>query len=271
MSDPNHLHVFLVFQDLLQAVKDPGEDSTDDEGIDQEYHSDSSEELEFESDEEGNYLGRKQSSSAEEDEESGDEEGEEEEEVEDDSEDEKEEESPGTSKQKKSDDKPSSSGAATKKASTKELAKGDPSKPEYQDSDTSDEEDIRNTVGNIPMHWYDEYKHIGYDWDAKKIIKPPQGDQIDEFLRKIEDPDFWRTVKDPLTGQDVRLTDEDIALIKRIVSGRSPTRITMSTNPGSSGSPRRWKRCPSRTCPTTSAPSCPPCPKRSACRAWCTP
>jgi len=113
MSDPSHLHVFLVFQDLLQAVKDPGEDSTDDEGIDQEYHSDSSEELEFESDEEGNYLGRKQSSSAEEDEESGDEEGEEEEEVEDDSEDEKEEESPGTSKQKKSDDKPSSSGAAT--------------------------------------------------------------------------------------------------------------------------------------------------------------
>jgi len=224
MSDPNHLHVFLVFQDLLQAVKDPGEDSTDDEGIDQEYHSDSSEELEFESDEEGNYLGRKQSSSAEEDEESGDEEGEEEEEEEDDSEDEKEEESPGTSKQKKSDDKPSSSGAATKKASTRELPKGDPSKPEYQDSDTSDEEDIRNTVGNIPMHWYDEYKHIGYDWDAKKIIKPPQGDQIDEFLRKIEDPDFWRTVKDPLTGQDVRLTDEDIALIKRIVSGRIPNK-----------------------------------------------
>ncbi|XP_013114128.2 ribosome biogenesis protein BOP1 homolog [Stomoxys calcitrans] len=93
---------------------------------------------------------------------------------------------------------------------------------EYENSDTSDEEDIRNTVGNIPMHWYDDYKHIGYDWDAKKIIKPPKGDQIDDFLRKIEDPNFWRTVKDPQTGQEVVLTDADIELIKRINSGRIP-------------------------------------------------
>lgn len=48
-----------------------------------------------------------------------------------------------------------------------------PNYDEYNNnSDTSDEEDIRNTVGNIPMHWYDEYKHIGYDWDAKQIGKP---------------------------------------------------------------------------------------------------
>lgn len=32
---------------------------------------------------------------------------------------------------------------------------------EYADCDTSDEEDIRNTVGNIPMNWYNEYKHLG--------------------------------------------------------------------------------------------------------------
>lgn len=93
---------------------------------------------------------------------------------------------------------------------------------EYNESDTSDEEDVRNTVGNIPMHWYDEYKHIGYDWDAKQIQKPIQGDQIDEFLRKIEDPNFWRTVKDPQTGQEVILTEEDIGLIKRINAGRVP-------------------------------------------------
>ncbi|KAH8331439.1 hypothetical protein KR074_003580 [Drosophila pseudoananassae] len=216
-------------EDLLQAVKDPGEDSTDDEGIDQEYQSDSSEDLEFESDEEGNYLGRKKgagSSEGEDDE--GDEEGEEDEEEEDDSEDDEsaeggEDEKPTTSKQKKSDDEPSSSKVSKKpQPPTQELVKRDPSHPEYHDSDTSDEEDIRNTVGNIPMHWYDEYKHIGYDWDAKKIVKPPQGDQIDEFLRKIEDPNFWRTVKDPQTGQEVLITDEDIALIKRIVSGRIP-------------------------------------------------
>lgn len=94
---------------------------------------------------------------------------------------------------------------------------------EYEDDgDSSDEEDIRNTVGNIPLHWYDEYKHIGYDWDGKKIIKPPQRDQIDEFLKKMEDPDFWRTVKDPQTGQDVVLSDDDIQLIKKIMKQRNP-------------------------------------------------
>lgn len=203
-------------QDLLQAVKDPGEDTTDDEGIDQEYQSDSSEDLEFESDEEGNYLGRKANNEAEddaeEDEDDDDEEDEDSDEASEDNDDAKEE-------------KPSSSKTAagqTKVEPIIQIIPRDPSKPEYEDWDTSDEEDIRNTVGNIPMHWYDEYKHIGYDWDAKKIVKPPKGDQIDDFLRKIEDPNFWRTVKDPQTGQEVLLTDEDIALIKRVNSGRIP-------------------------------------------------
>lgn len=93
---------------------------------------------------------------------------------------------------------------------------------EYAGGDTSDEEDIRNTVGNIPMHWYDEYKHIGYDWEGNRLIKPPKTDAIDDFLKKMEDPNFWRTVKDPQTGQNVVLTDEDIGLIKRIMSGRNP-------------------------------------------------
>ncbi|KAH1018681.1 ribosome biogenesis protein BOP1 homolog [Dendroctonus ponderosae] len=93
---------------------------------------------------------------------------------------------------------------------------------EYDAFDTSDEEDIRNTVGNIPKNWYDEYKHLGYDWDGKQIIKPEAGDHLDEFLKKMEDPDFWRTVKDPQTGQNVILSEEDINLIKRIKAQKIP-------------------------------------------------
>nr|XP_029722419.1 ribosome biogenesis protein BOP1 homolog [Aedes albopictus] len=100
--------------------------------------------------------------------------------------------------------------------------KGGKNQDEYAGGDTSDEEDIRNTVGNIPMHWYDEYKHIGYDWEGNRLIKPPKTDAIDDFLKKMEDPNFWRTVKDPQTGQNVILTDEDIGLIKRIMSGKNP-------------------------------------------------
>ncbi|KAG9301386.1 hypothetical protein G9A89_018058 [Geosiphon pyriformis] len=73
-----------------------------------------------------------------------------------------------------------------------------------------------NTVGNIPMKWYDDYPHIGYDIDGKKIMKPAKGDELDKFLDKMEDPNMWISVKDNLTQQDVKLTDEELDIIRRI-------------------------------------------------------
>jgi ribosome biogenesis protein ERB1 len=53
------------------------------------------------------------------------------------------------------------------------------------------QQDLRNTVGNIPLNWYDDYPHIGYDLDGRKLVKPKLGDKLDDFLRRMEDPDFW--------------------------------------------------------------------------------
>lgn len=92
---------------------------------------------------------------------------------------------------------------------------------EYE-HDSSDEEDVLNTIGNIPYEWYKDYVHIGYDNQGRKIIKPPREDEIDEFLRKMDDPLYWRTVKDNLTGQNVVLTDNDVDLIKRIKNAKNP-------------------------------------------------
>ncbi|ROT74343.1 putative ribosome biogenesis protein BOP1 [Penaeus vannamei] len=47
-------------------------------------------------------------------------------------------------------------------------------------------------AGNIPMNWYDEYPHMGYDLDGNPIIKPDKGDKLDQFLRMLEDPDHER-------------------------------------------------------------------------------
>ncbi|XP_076373402.1 ribosome biogenesis protein bop1 isoform X2 [Tachypleus tridentatus] len=88
--------------------------------------------------------------------------------------------------------------------------------------DSSDEEDLRNTVGNIPLRWYDEYPHIGYDLDGKKILKPRTSDELDQFLKKMDDPNYWRTVRDNTTGQDVILTDNDLELIQQIQKSRYP-------------------------------------------------
>ena len=39
--------------------------------------------------------------------------------------------------------------------------------------------EIRNTVGNIPKEWYEDYPHIGYDLGGSKIIRPGgKGDQV---------------------------------------------------------------------------------------------
>lgn len=94
-------------------------------------------------------------------------------------------------------------------------------KDEYE-YDSSDEEDIRNTIGKVPIKWYDEYKHIGYNWEGQKILKPEKGDELDNFLKRMEDPDFWRTIKDSQTGQDVVLNEEDIDLIVRIQKQKVP-------------------------------------------------
>lgn len=53
-------------------------------------------------------------------------------------------------------------------------------------------------------------------------MKPASGDQLDAFLQKMDDPNFWRTVKDPQTGQNVVLSEEDIKLIKRIKAQKIP-------------------------------------------------
>ena len=73
------------------------------------------------------------------------------------------------------------------------------------------------------MKWYDDYDHIGYDLDGKKITKPAgevETDELDEFLNKMEDPDYWRTVKDRQTGGKIVLSQDDIDVIKRLTSGK---------------------------------------------------
>nr|XP_028591773.1 ribosome biogenesis protein BOP1 [Podarcis muralis] len=87
--------------------------------------------------------------------------------------------------------------------------------------DSSDEEDIRNTVGNIPMEWYQDFPHIGYDLDGKKIYRPIRTkDELDKFLEKMESPDYWRTVQDKMTGVDIKLSDEQVDLVHRLQRGQ---------------------------------------------------
>lgn len=55
----------------------------------------------------------------------------------------------------------------------------------------SDDEEVLNTVGNIPMEWYNDFPHIGYNLDGEKVMRPAKGDELDQFLEKMDNPDFW--------------------------------------------------------------------------------
>jgi len=88
--------------------------------------------------------------------------------------------------------------------------------------DSSDEEDVRNTIGNIPVNWYNEYDHIGYDLDGKKIRKPKRGDELEHFLSKMENPVHGVTVEDPSTGQKVVLSETDAEIVRRATGNKVP-------------------------------------------------
>ncbi|CAD6198334.1 unnamed protein product, partial [Caenorhabditis auriculariae] len=97
-----------------------------------------------------------------------------------------------------------------------------PPKVDEYEYDSSDEEDLRNTIGNIPIKWYDDEAHIGYDKFGEKIAKPEKKGEIDVFLEKMEDPDYWRKVFDRQSGTHTKLTDEQIEKIENIASGKYP-------------------------------------------------
>ncbi|XP_061597715.1 ribosome biogenesis protein bop1 [Cololabis saira] len=102
----------------------------------------------------------------------------------------------------------------------KEEKREEKKEDEYQ-HDSSDEEDVRNTVGNIPMEWYKDFPHIGYDLEGKKIYKPIRSkDELDEFLDKMENPEYWKTVHDKQTGRDIVLSDEQVQLVNRLQKGQ---------------------------------------------------
>ncbi|XP_022788889.1 ribosome biogenesis protein bop1-B-like [Stylophora pistillata] len=95
-------------------------------------------------------------------------------------------------------------------------------KEPIDENDTSDEEDARNTVGNIPVEWYNDYPHIGYNLDGQRILKPATADELDQFLSKMDDPNYWRTVRDKATMKEVVLSNEELDIIDRLQNSQFP-------------------------------------------------
>ncbi|KAF9821433.1 hypothetical protein IEO21_00679 [Rhodonia placenta] len=79
-----------------------------------------------------------------------------------------------------------------------------------------------NRVGTIPMHWYDDLPHVGYDINGKKVLRPARGDELDKFLETIEDPNSWTTAFDKKAQMDKPLTAEELDIIRRLQENEIP-------------------------------------------------
>jgi len=89
------------------------------------------------------------------------------------------------------------------------------------ESDSEDEMPL-NTIGNVPLEWYDDFDHVGYDLEGKKIMRAAKQDELDALIKRFDDPDASRTIHDALHGVDVVLSKDDVALIKRLQRRRYP-------------------------------------------------
>ena len=98
-------------------------------------------------------------------------------------------------------------------------------------SDDEDADGTGNRIGRVPLHWYEDYDHIGYDAHGGKVVKQGGGaggggDMLDEAIRQSDNVASGKfVVHDALNARDVELTPRQIELIRRIQSGELHTSL----------------------------------------------
>lgn len=90
---------------------------------------------------------------------------------------------------------------------------------EFEDqgsSDDSEDDAPRNRIGNVPLEWYDDEDHVGYDLAGQRIARTLSTSEIDALLESKDNPDAWRTIKDHKNQREIVLTDTDLEVIRRL-------------------------------------------------------
>ncbi|CAO2201673.1 unnamed protein product [Urochloa humidicola] len=92
-----------------------------------------------------------------------------------------------------------------------------------EESDSSEDEVApRNTVGDVPLEWYKDEEHIGYDIDGRKIKKRDREGRIEAYLKNADDAKNWRKIYDDYNDEEVQITKEEAKIISRILKGKTP-------------------------------------------------
>lgn len=95
----------------------------------------------------------------------------------------------------------------------------------HTDDWSSDEEDgdgNENRIGRVPLHWYEDQDHIGYNAHGSRVMKSAssQGDLIDQRLANQDNAAAGKyVVHDALNDKNVELSARQLELIRRVQAG----------------------------------------------------
>ena len=90
------------------------------------------------------------------------------------------------------------------------------------DSDDSEAPPDNNTIGNIPLSFYDSYPHLGYDINGKRVMRPAKGAALDSLLDTIDLPEGWTGLTDPTTGKPLNLNAEELDVLRKVSQNEAP-------------------------------------------------
>ncbi|KAK4530757.1 hypothetical protein CCYA_CCYA05G1614 [Cyanidiococcus yangmingshanensis] len=79
--------------------------------------------------------------------------------------------------------------------------------------ESSESEGELNTIGSIPLRWYDGYEHIGYTRAGQRIPRRFPANALQQLLLSGSEPEQWRTLYDERNDREIQLTDEDVQLL----------------------------------------------------------
>ncbi|CCW60429.1 unnamed protein product [Phytomonas sp. EM1] len=91
---------------------------------------------------------------------------------------------------------------------------------QLEETDSSEDEATLNRVGDIPLVWYKDEDHIGYDIEGKKLMKSERS-ALERLLEATDDPNAMRTIHDVLHDEKKVLTNADLQMIFNLQRNRT--------------------------------------------------
>ncbi|GLC45419.1 Ribosome bioproteinsis protein 1 [Pleodorina starrii] len=131
----------------------------------------------------------------------------------------------------KGGDLPDDAAAATTTAAVTEAEAGESSDdgedgggrlPDPGSDSSEDERPNRNTVGAVPLEWYKDEEHIGYDVEGRRIGRTARKDKLQQLLDRNDSKKALRTIYDPYNDEEIQLSREELAMVMRIRNGQFP-------------------------------------------------